>query len=319
MSRTLYPEHLPWHQFHLEVGDGHELYVEESGRRGGIPAVYLHGGPGAGCEAWHRQLFDPERYHIVLFDQRGAGRSRPHAEVANNTTAHLVADMERIREALGLERWLVVGGSWGSTLALAYAEAHPERVSGLILRGIFLCRDEDIAWFYQQGANRIFPDHWQDFVAPIPEAERDDLVAAYHKRLFSDDEVTRMRAAEAWSVWEGRCATLRGSQAVIDHFADPFVALSLARIECHYFVNHAFLEPDQLLRDADRLRDIPGVIVHGRYDIVCPADQALALHRAWPRAELKLIPDAGHAASEPGILDALLAATDAFAERLEGA
>ncbi len=319
MSRTLYPEHLPWHQFHLEVGDGHELYVEESGRRGGIPAVYLHGGPGAGCEAWHRQLFDPERYHIVLFDQRGAGRSRPHAEVANNTTAHLVADMERIREALGLERWLVVGGSWGSTLALAYAEAHPERVSGLILRGIFLCRDEDIAWFYQQGANRIFPDHWQDFVAPIPEAERDDLVAAYHKRLFSDDEVTRMRAAEAWSVWEGRCATLRGSQAVIDHFADPFVALSLARIECHYFVNHAFLEPDQLLRDADRLRDIPGVIVHGRYDIVCPADQALALHRAWPRAELKLIPDVGHAASEPGILDALLAATDAFAERLEGA
>ena len=319
MSRTLYPEHLPWHQFHLEVGDGHELYVEESGRRGGIPAVYLHGGPGAGCEAWHRQLFDPERYHIVLFDQRGAGRSRPHAEVANNTTAHLVADMERIREALGLERWLVVGGSWGSTLALAYAEAHPKRVSGLILRGIFLCRDEDIAWFYQQGANRIFPDHWQDFVAPIPEAERDDLVAAYHRRLFDADEVTRMRAAEAWSVWEGRCATLRGSQAVIDHFADPFVALSLARIECHYFVNHAFLEPDQLLRDADRLRDIPGVIVHGRYDIVCPADQALALHRAWPRAELKLIPDAGHAASEPGILDALLAATDAFAERLEGA
>ncbi len=319
MRRTLYPEHLPWHQFHLDVGDGHELYVEESGLRGGIPAVYLHGGPGAGCEAWHRQLFDPERYHIVLFDQRGAGRSRPHAEVANNTTAHLVADMERIREALGLERWLVVGGSWGSTLALAYAEAHPERVSGLILRGIFLCRDEDIAWFYQHGANRIFPDHWQDFVAPIPEAERDDLVAAYHKRLFSDDEVTRMRAAEAWSVWEGRCATLRGSQAVIDHFAAPFVALSLARIECHYFVNHAFLEPDQLLRDADRLRDIPGVIVHGRYDIVCPADQALALHRAWPRAELKLIPDAGHAASEPGILDALLAATDAFAERLEGA
>ncbi|RMG50516.1 MAG: prolyl aminopeptidase [Gammaproteobacteria bacterium] len=316
MKRTLYPELIPWNQFHLDVGDGHALHVEQSGHHDGIPAVYLHGGPGAGSEPWHRQLFDPARYHIVQFDQRGAGKSRPHASVEHNTTADLVADMERIRTHLGIERWLVVGGSWGSTLALAYAEAHPERVTGLILRGIFLCRDEDIHWFYQSGAHRIFPDYWQDFIAPIPEDERDDLVAAYHRRLFSDDEVTRMRAAEAWSVWEGRCATLRGSKAVIDHFADPFVALSLARIECHYFVNHAFLEPGQLLNDAHRLRDIPGTIIHGRYDIVCPADQAHALHRAWPEAELKIIPDAGHAASEPGILEALLEATDAFAERL---
>ncbi|MEJ2059954.1 MAG: prolyl aminopeptidase [Gammaproteobacteria bacterium] len=313
--RDFYPDIKPYRQFHLPVGDLHSLYVEESGHVDGVPVVFLHGGPGAGCEPWHRRFFDPARYRIVLFDQRGCGRSTPHAELVENTTQNLVADMERIREELGIERWVVFGGSWGSTLGLAYAEAHPERVLGLILRGIFLCRDQDIRWFYQFGASELFPDHWQDYLEPIPAEERDDLLHAYHRRLTGDDEVARMSAARAWSLWEGRTATLKGSQAVEDFFGAPFVALSLARIECHYFVNQSFLEPGQLLRDAHLLADIPGVIVHGRYDVICPLTQAQALHAAWPTAEFRVIQEAGHSASEPGIRSALIEATDAFATR----
>ncbi|NKN32616.1 prolyl aminopeptidase [Marichromatium bheemlicum] len=322
MQRTdpiLHPITDPFAVHRLDVGDGHQLYVEECGRRDGVPALFLHGGPGAGCEPAHRGFFDPERYHLVLFDQRGCGRSRPHAALGANTTWDLVEDIERIREHLGIERWLVFGGSWGSTLALAYAETHPERVSALVVRGIFLCRDAEIQWFYQQGASWIFPDHWADFIAPIPEAERDDLLHAYHRRLTGDDEVARMAAAKAWSIWEGRCSTLRPNDVVSDHFADPHLALSLARIECHYFVNHAFLAPEQLLRDAGRLAGIPGVIVQGRYDLICPMRSAWELHQAWPEARFEVIPDAGHSAFEPGIQHALVTATDRFASELGGA
>ncbi len=312
----LYPHIEPYVSHTLAVDPPHRLHVEECGNPSGIPVLFLHGGPGGGCEPFHRRFFDPERYRIVLFDQRGCGRSAPHAELEGNTTAALVADIEAIRRHLGIERWMVFGGSWGSTLALVYAETHPERVTALVLRGIFLCRPREIHWFYQEGASRLFPDYWEDFLAPIPEQERGDLVRAYHKRLTGEDEVARMAAAKAWSQWEGRCATLLPSKSLVDHFEDPFVALAMARIECHYFINDAFLEPDQILRDAHRLKGIPGHIVHGRYDAVCPLESAWALHRAWPEATLEIVPDAGHAASEPGIASALVAATDAMAERL---
>ena len=300
----------------LDVGDGHELHIEQCGNLGGIPAVFLHGGPGAGIEPYHRRFFDPVRYHTVLFDQRGSGRSTPHAALEGNDTPRLVGDIERVREFLGIERWLVFGGSWGSTLALAYAQAHPERVTGLILRGIFLCRPHEIHWFYQQGASRLFPDFWEDFVAPVDPAHRHDLLHAYHRLLTGEDELTRLKAARAWAAWEARTASLRVNPVVVDHFADAAVALSLARIECHYFVNDAFLAPDQLLRNASRLSGIPGVIVHGRYDVICPVENAWQLHRAWPESELHIVPDAGHSAAEPGIRSALVEATDRFAERL---
>lgn len=312
---ALYPEIKPFRSFDLAVGEGHTLYVEECGNANGLPVVFLHGGPGAGCEPYHRRFFDPQRYRIVLFDQRGCGRSSPHAALEHNDTWRLVADIETIRTHLGIDRWVVFGGSWGSTLGLAYAETHPERVLGLILRGIFLCRPRDIAWFYQDGASHLFPDLWRDYLAPIPAEEQDDLLHAYHRRLTGPDEVARMAAAKAWSLWEGKTASLLGNQAVVDHFADPYVAMSLARIECHYFVHDAFLEPDQLVRDAHRLRGIPGVIVHGRYDVICPLGQAWDLHQAWPEAELHIVPDAGHSASEPGIARALVEATDAMARR----
>jgi proline iminopeptidase len=314
--RRLYPELKANRSFHLAVEPPHELFVEECGNPQGLPVLFVHGGPGAGCEPWHRSFFDPEIYRIVLFDQRGAGRSRPHASLDNNTTQHLVADMERIRVELGIERWVLFGGSWGSTLSLVYAEAYPERVLALILRGVFLCRRHEIHWFYQEGASRIFPDHWQDFLAPIPPAERDDLVRAYHRRLTGDDEIARMQAAKAWSVWEGRCATLRPNGAVREFFSGARVALSLARIECHTFLHDSFLAPDQILRDATRLAGIPGIIVHGRYDIVCPVENAWELHRAWPGSELIIVPDAGHAAGEAGITDALVRATDDVGRRL---
>lgn len=315
--RTLYPPIQPYNSFALPVSELHTLYVEECGNPDGIPVVFLHGGPGAGCTENHRRYFDPQRYRIVLFDQRGCGRSTPHAELAQNTTWDLVADIERIRGHLCIDKWLVFGGSWGSTLGLAYAETHPERVTGLVLRGIFLCRPRDIHWFYQEGASAIFPDHWRDFLAPIPEAERGDLLHAFHRLLTGEDELRRMAAAKAWSLWEGRTATLLPDAATTDFFEDPHVALSLARIENHYFVNHAFLEPDQLCRDAGRLANIPGIIIHGRYDVVCPIEQAFALADAWPKARLNIIPDAGHAASEPGIVDALVRATDQFADFLK--
>lgn len=313
----LYPEIKPYATHRLAVASPHQIYVEECGNPEGLPVVFVHGGPGAGCEPYHRRFFDPNVYRIVLFDQRGCGRSTPHAELAGNTTQALVADMETIRQHLKIERWVVFGGSWGSTLGLVYTQSYPERVQGLILRGIFLCRPHEIEWFYQQGASRIFPDYWEDYLRPIPEAERGDMVRAYYKRLTGDDEVARMAAAKAWSVWEGRAATLRPSKSVIDHFANPSTALSLARIECHYFMNDSFLAPDQILRDAKRLADIPGIIVHGRYDVVCPVENAWSLHRAWPQAQLNIIPDAGHSASEPGITDALVKATMMMANSLQ--
>lgn len=308
--RVLYPAINPYHQFELAVTPPHRLYVEESGTPDGIPVVFLHGGPGSGCEAYHRQFFNPQKYRIVLFDQRGAGRSTPHAELSNNTTQDLVNDIEAIREKLGIDRWVVFGGSWGSTLALAYAQTHPQRVSGLILRGIFLCRQREIDWFYQEGASRIFPDVWQHFLEPIPVNERHDMVTAYYKRLTAQDEFTRMQAAKAWSLWEGRTATLISRQSVIDHFGDPHTALSLARIECHYFKNNSFLSQNQLLNNMSLLADIPGVIVQGRYDVICPLESAWELHQAWPGSILRIIPDAGHSATEAGILSELVNATD---------
>ena len=312
----LYPAIRPYATRRLQVDGRHELHVEECGNPEGLPVVFLHGGPGAGCEDWHRQFFDPENYRIVLFDQRGAGRSTPHADLTDNTTAHLVEDIEKIREELDIKKWLVFGGSWGSTLGLAYAETHPERVLGMILRGIFLCRREDLTWFYQSGADRLFPDYWQDFIEPIPEEERGDMMAAYHRRLTGTDELIRMKAAKAWSIWEGRCSNLQHSAKVIETFSDPHVALSLARIECHYFVNQIFMEEGQLLAEADRLEKIPGILVHGRYDVVCPIDQAFALQRAWPGARLDLAAEAGHSALEQGITTALIAATQEMHELL---
>lgn len=302
----------------LAVESPHEIYVEESGNLKGLPVLFVHGGPGAGCEEKHRSYFDPNLYRIVLFDQRGAGRSRPHATLERNTTLDLVADMERIRIELGIDKWVLFGGSWGSTLSLVYAETHPDRVLGMVLRGIFLCRPQEIHWFYQEGANRLFPDYWQDFIHPIPETERHDLLHAHYRRLIGDDEVARMRSAEAWSIWEGRTATLTPNKAVVDFFSDPHVALSLARIEAHYFVNHIFLQPNQLLHNAGILKDIPGVIVHGRYDVVCPIENAWELQRAWPGSRLDIIPDAGHSASEPGIVHALISATMEMHHRLTG-
>lgn len=314
--RILFPDIKPYATQRLAVDDLHCLYVEECGVPGGLPVLFLHGGPGAGCEPLHRRFFDPQRYRIVLFDQRGSGQSSPHAELHDNTTWLLVADIEKLREHLGIDRWLVFGGSWGSTLALAYAEMHPERVMGLILRGIFLCRDRDLHWFYQEGTSRLFPDLWEHFLAPIPFAEREDLIPAYYRRLTSANELERLRAAKAWSTWEGATLTLEHHPQIVEQFGEVHRALSLARIECHYFINQCFMEPDQLLRNASRLRDIPGVIIHGRYDVICPLDNAWALHQAWPEAELRIIPTAGHAASEPGIVDALVYATERFADRL---
>jgi proline iminopeptidase len=315
-SNALYPPIEPFAVDRLAVGEDHELYLEQSGSRDGIPAVFLHGGPGAGCGPSHRRFFDPQRYRIILFDQRGCGRSTPHASIEHNSTWDLVADMERIRVHLGIERWLVFGGSWGSTLALAYAETHPERVSALVLRGIFLCRPEEIDWFYQQGASWIFPDYWRDFLAQIPASEHDDLLQAYHRRLTGSDPQLRLAAAKAWSIWEGRCATLLPDPDIRRTFSDERLALSLARIECHYFLHQAFLRPNQLLEDASRLADIPGIIVHGRYDLICPLHSAWELAAAWPGASLEIIADAGHAAFEPGIARALVAATDRMAAGL---
>ncbi len=311
--KGLYPSLHPYVRHTLPVEPPHELYVEECGNPKGLPVVFVHGGPGGGCEPYHRQYFDPERYRIVLFDQRGCGRSQPHAELSANHTQALVADMETIRQHLGIERWLVFGGSWGSTLGLVYAQAHPQRVLGLVLRGIFLCRDQDIHWFYQEGASRLFPDYWEDFIAQVPASERDDLVSAYYRRLTGEDELHRLSAAKAWSVWEARASSLLPKPALADHFSETHRALGMARIECHYFTHQSFLRVNQILEDMDKIRQIPGVIVHGRYDCVCPVDQAWALHQAWPEAELRIIDGAGHSAGEPGIVDALVSATDRFA------
>lgn len=315
--RKLYPAIEPRRSFYLDTGDGHSLYVEESGELDkGIPVVFLHGGPGAGCDVWHRRFFHPEKYRIILFDQRGAGRSTPHAELKNNTTQLLVQDMEKLREKLDIEQWVVFGGSWGSTLALAYAEAYPKRCLHLILRGIFLCRHQDIHWFYQNGANRLFPDLWHDFECLVPKPERENMVAAYYRLLTSPDEEVRLKAAVAWSTWEGKTLSLLPDPAIEASFVHAHRALSLARIECHYFLNQIFLPENALLDQSQRLAQIPGTIVHGRYDIVCPVDQAFSLQKRWPRAKLHVVANAGHAASERGIIHHLVHAADAVAERL---
>ncbi len=313
---TLYPEIKPYETHTLEVDGGHSLYLEESGNVDGIPVLFVHGGPGAGCDPKNRCFFDPDFYRIVLFDQRGAGRSTPHAGLENNHTDALIEDMEAIREHLGIERWLLFGGSWGSTLSLLYAQRHPEKVLGLILRGIFLGRDRDIQWLYQQGASRLFPDYWEDYLRPIPADRHDNLIEAYYELLTGGNELARMGAAKAWSGWEAHCATLRPNLEVYEHLVDPHVALAMARIEAHYFINGCFIRENQILEEAEALSGIPGIIVHGRYDIVCPIDNAFALHRLWPESELHIVRDAGHVSSEPGITDVLVRATRRMSDRL---
>jgi proline iminopeptidase len=312
----LFPEIEPYRTFRLKVSEIHDLYVEEVGNPDGIPAVFLHGGPGGGIAPDHRRLFDPEKYRIILFDQRGSGQSTPHACLDENTTWDLVADIENIRQHLSIEKWLVFGGSWGSTLGLAYAETHPEAVSGLVLRGIFLCRPEEIRWFYQEGCSWIYPDLWEEFLRPVPESERHDMVKSYYRLLTSPDERVRLEAAKAWSIWEGSTCRLVPDRKTISSFEEDEKALAMARIECHYFVNNSFFtEEDQLLKNVHRIRHIPTWIVHGRYDVVCPSKNAWDLHRAFPEAKLHIIPDAGHAFNEPGILTSLLEATECFKVR----
>jgi proline iminopeptidase len=297
----------------LDVGNGHSLYWERCGTRGAKPVVFLHGGPGAGCSPDHRRQFDPERYDILLFDQRGCGRSTPHASLEANTTWHLVADIERLREMARHERWMVFGGSWGSTLALAYAETHTQRVAELVLRGIFTFRQTEVDWLYRYGASEVYPDKWAEFLAPIPEDERHDLVAAYQRRLTGSDRAIQVRAAKAWSKWEAETVTLLPSPDVVEHFTDDEFAIAIARIENHYMANRGWLQEGQLIRDASRLRGIPGVIVQGRHDMCTPPATAWDLHKAWPEAELEIVPDGGHLFSEPGVLDALIRATERFA------
>jgi proline iminopeptidase len=316
--QVLYPEIRSYAEHRLQVDSVHAIYVEETGNPQGLPVLFVHGGPGAGCGKNDRRFFDPERYRIILFDQRGSGRSTPHAELEQNTTELLVSDIEAIRLHLGIEKWVLFGGSWGSTLSLVYAQAHPQHVLALILRGIFLCRPQDLHWFYQTGADRIFPDYWRDYASVIPEEERQDYMQAYYKRLTGSNELAKMAAAKAWSQWEGRCATLRPNPDVVHFFTDPHVALSLARIEAHYFVNQAFMSENQIIANAAKLAGIPGIIIHGRYDIVCPLDNATALHDVWPDAELHVIRDAGHSSQEPSIIDALIKATNEIANRLSG-
>lgn len=309
----LYPPIEPFRTGILETGDGHSIYWELCGNPAGKPAVFLHGGPGAGCSVDHRRLFDPERYCVLLFDQRGCGRSTPSALLENNTTWDLVADMERLRTLLGFEKWLIFGGSWGSTLALAYAQTHPAQVSELIVRGIFTLRRTELLWYYQEGASWLFPDLWEGFLAPIPEAERGDLVTAYRQRLVGSDPAAQLACARAWSLWEGQTIRLLPDQSNTDKHSNDAFSLAFARIENHYFVHGGWLEEGQLIRDAGKLAAIPGVIVQGRYDVCTPARTAWDLHRAWPEAEFHLVDDAGHAFNEPGILAQLIAATDRFA------
>jgi proline iminopeptidase len=311
--KSMYDPIEPFHHGMLKVSDVHNIYFEQCGNPDGRAVVFLHGGPGGGLSPDYRRFFDPEAYRVVLFDQRGSGKSTPHAALEENTTWDLVADIERLREHLGIESWMVFGGSWGSTLALAYAQTHPARARELVLRGIFLCRPKEINWFYQEGANAIFPDVWEEFLKVIPEAERGDMLKAYHRQLTSEDESVRLTAARAWSIWEGSTSKLIPDQHLINDFGEPHKALSLARIECHYFMNNAFFETgNYLIENVDRIRHIPAVIVQGRYDVVCPIMSAWELHRAWPEAEFHVIKDAGHSVTEPGITDALVDATDRF-------
>lgn len=310
-QRDLFPPIFPSRTGMLDLDGGHRMYWEISGKPDGQPVVFLHGGPGAGASADHRRFFDPMHYCIVVFDQRGCGRSEPFGETAANTTQHLIADIETLRTHLEFESWTVFGGSWGSTLALAYAQAHPDRIDALILRGIFLCRDHEIDWFLH-GMGTLFPEAWERFAGFIPDSERSDLLAAYHRRLMDPDPKVHLPAARAWSTYEGACSTLLPSPETVAAFGEDQMALGLARMEVHYFANHVFLRENQLLDEIAAIRDIPGAIVQGRYDIVCPIANAYELHKAWPRAHFTVVPDAGHSAMEPGIRRGLVAATERF-------
>lgn len=313
--RELYPPIEPYKEGKLQVSDLHTIHFEESGNPEGKPIVLLHGGPGGGCPPFYRQYFHPEKWRLVMFDQRGCGKSIPHAELRENTTWNLVNDIEKLREHLSIEKWVVFGGSWGSALSLAYSETHPERCKGIILRGIFMLRQKELLWFYQEGTSYIFPDAWEEYLKPIPVEERGNMLTAYYQRLTHSDPNIRMEAAHAWSIWEASTSRLLPDANLIQKFGEDKFAEAFARIECHYFINKGFFEPeDQLLLNVDRIRQIPGVIVQGRYDIVCPMISAWELHRAWPEAELIVIPDAGHSMSESGILSALIEATDKFAD-----
>ncbi|NQE32906.1 prolyl aminopeptidase [Microcoleus asticus] len=313
--RELYPPRHPYNEGELKVSDLHTIHFEESGNPEGKPIVLLHGGPGGGCPPFYRQYFDPEKWRLVMFDQRGCGQSKPHAELQENTTWDLVNDIEKLREYLNIHQWVVFGGSWGSTLSLAYSQTHPDRCKGLILRGIFMLRQKEIRWFYQEGASYIFPDAWEEYVKPIPINERDDLLTAYYQRLTSPDAQIRLEAARAWSIWEGSTSRLFPDLDLKQRFGIDAFAEAFARIECHYFINKGFIDPeDKLLLNIDRIRKIPAVIVQGRYDVVCPMMSAWELHRAWPEAEFIVVADAGHSMSEPGIRTCLMEATDKFAD-----
>ena len=311
--RTLYPQIEPYKSGHLDVGEGHSLYWELCGNPEGKPVVFLHGGPGGGSSPDHRRQFDPARYNILVFDQRGCGKSTPYASLEANTTWHLVEDIERLRELVGVDKWMVFGGSWGSTLSLTYAQKYPERVTELVLRGIFLFDQYEVDWLYKEGANSVYPDKWEEFTSLIPEDEHGDLVEAYRKRLTGSDTDEQLRAAKAWSAWEASTVTLLPSVETMEHFTSREVAIAIARIENHYMANNGWLEPGQLLRNADKLRDIPGVIVQGRHDTCTPPKAAWALKKAWPEVELNIVPDGGHLYNEPGVLDGLIRATDKFA------
>jgi len=311
---TLYPAIQPYAIHQIAVDKPHILHVEECGNPKGLPVLFLHGGPGVGCDPDHRRFFDPRLYHIILFDQRGAGQSTPHAELEGNTTQALVSDMEAIRVYLGIDRWVLFGGSWGSTLALVYAETHPDRVISMILRGIFLCRQKDFDWFYKPGgASRLFPDAWEKLIDHLQPNERTNMLQSYYKHLTGQDELQRMAAAKAWSEWEGSTACLLPNPKVVQYFTEPYRALSIARIEAHYFVNKAFLKPNQILKNVNRIAKIPGILIHGRYDMCCPIDNAYALHKLWPNSMLEIIREAGHSACELGIIDALIKASDGVA------
>lgn len=310
--RSLYPEIDPYDHGLLAVGDGHEVYWEACGNPKGKPALFLHGGPGGGCNENHRRLFNPKKYNIILFDQRGCGRSTPHACLEANTTNHLVADIEKLRKLLGIDRWLVLGGSWGSTLALAYAEKHPQRVTALVLRGIFALRKKELDWFYNGGAANLFPDLWEPFVSILSPTERKDIMGSYRRRLVSPNKKRRLQAALAWTEWEKKTSHLFIEQETKKGSDKNKFAIAFASIENHYFINGGFIKEGQLLRNAGKLKNIPGVIIQGRYDVVCPAITAWELHKKWPESRLTIIPDAGHAYNEPGTLDAIIRATDSF-------
>ena len=311
--RELYPPREAYKEGKLQVSNLHTVYFEESGNPQGKPIVVLHGGPGGGCPSYYRQYFNPEKWRLIMFDQRGCGKSTPHAELRENTTWDLVSDIEKIREHLGIDKWVVFGGSWGSTLSLAYSQTHPERCNGLILRGIFMLRQKELHWFYQEGASNIFPDAWEEYLKPIPLEEKDDLLNAYYKRLTSEDKRIRLEAARAWSIWEASTSKLFLDKFLMNSFGESAFADAFARIECHYFVNKGFFErEDQLLLNVDKIRHIPAIIVQGRYDVVCPMVSAWELHKAWKEAEFIVVPDAGHSMTEPGIQTALIDATDRF-------